>query len=276
MRISVRLILLLLSCAGARSQPALAEFDAASVKRASGAGRSGTFGGPGTSNPGYWNCENQTLSSLIGRAYQVKFNQVVGPAWLEQERYNIEARIAPGTTKQGFALMLQNLLQQRFKLVVRKDQKEMAVYRLVVARGGPKFAEPAPAPAEPGSGAKTDQTIAMDKEGYPILRPGGPSMAVVYDRVSVRATEQSMERFAGMLSTQVGRPVIDDTGLKGTYDFTLHWKKTPHENASGDTSDSEPTIFSALQDQLGLKLDSAKSPVDVLVVERAEKIPVEN
>jgi uncharacterized protein (TIGR03435 family) len=204
---------------------------------------------------------------------------------LASERFNINARVAPGASKEDLRDMTKDLLIRRFGLVVHTEPKEMPVYALVVAKGGPKFADAKDTPAELPSGPRpsgsTEQpSVSIDKNGFAILLPGGPKMVVLGDRYSVRSEHETMEQFVGMLSLQLDRPVDDETGLKGTYDFVIHWRgerrvasPIPVENSP---EDSVPTLFIALQEQLGLKLETRKRMVDTLIIDRVEKVPTEN
>src|SRR5580700_5618470 len=176
--------LLCASIAGrAQSTGARPTFDAASVKPAPppdgrGGRRVGMMGGPGTDTPGRINFENVGLGAVIGKAYDVKYYQISGPAWFESERFNIIATVSPRTTLQQFRLMLQNLLADRFKLALHKETREMAIYSLGVAKNGPKLKKATPNPPpdsnDAGDGASIGGggKLAADADGYPALRPG--------------------------------------------------------------------------------------------------------
>jgi uncharacterized protein (TIGR03435 family) len=281
--------LLCASIAGrAQSTDARPTFDAASVKPAPppdgrGGRRVGMDGGPGTSEPGRINFENIGLDAMIGKAYEVKYYQISGPAWFESARFNIIATVPQGTTQEQFRLMLQNLLADRFKLALHKESREMSIYSLTVARNGPKLKKATPNPPPDANDAADGAPIggggklATDADGYPALRPG-MTMAVMSTPAGPRArlaNKEHMEWLAGMLSSQLGRPVIDATGLTGEYDISLSW--VPQRPDSVATDDpSGPDLIAALQQQLGLKLEPKKGPIEVLVVDHAEKIPTAN
>lgn len=229
---------------------------------------------------------------LLEMAYDVKDSQVVdAPAWFDSERYDIDAKADEATASamsklprdQGMAVMrkmVQGLLADRFKLQVTHETKELPVYVLVVAKDGPKFHEstfkpppPSPdgAPRPPGPGGPPRQGIMMNGRG------------------EVTVTCGDIPMFVNVVSHIVGRVVVDKTGLTGKYDFALKW--TPDESqgmmgapgagpgpggsAPQPADPSGPSIFTALQEQLGLKLDSQKAPTDVLVIEHVER-PSEN
>ena len=146
MRIILTATLIAFSCSGQ-------VFEVASIKASppsDGRGmRVSSNGGPGTPNPGLYTCENCTLSLLVITAYDIRRYQLAGADSLNADRFVVSAKVPPGTTKEDFRIMQQNLLAERFKLKIHRDKKEMQVYELVVAKNGPKFKESAAVPAEP-------------------------------------------------------------------------------------------------------------------------------
>lgn len=263
-------------------------FDAASVKPAPppdgrGGRRVAMTGGPGTDTPDRINFENIGLDAVIGKAYDVKYYQISGPGWFDSERFNIMATVLPGTTKEQFRLMLQNLLADRFKLALHKETREMAIYILEVAKNGPKLKQATPNPPPDANDAADGAPIggggklAADADGYPALRHG-MTMAVMSTPMGPRArlaNQEHIEWLAGMLSGQLGRPVVDATGLTGEYDISLSWVPQRPDSVTADDP-SGPDLIAALQQQLGLKLEPKKGPIEVLVVDHAEKIPTAN
>ena len=215
-----------------------------------------------------------TLQGLIREAYEVEDNQISGaPAWLDSERYDIEAKadksVADELQKLSFdqrlveyRRMLQALLGDRFQLTLHRETKELPVYALVIAKKGPKLQE-----THPGDNDSTGMTF-----GRGLLKGEGVPIALLVRHLSQQ---------------RLGRPVLDKSGLTGKYDFTLQW--TPEENRApmfkgtrdgGQGPDSPPdssgpSIFTAIQEQLGLRLESQKGPVEVLVIDHVER-PSEN
>ncbi len=256
-------------------------------------------GGPGTSDPTLFECRNCSLSMLMMRAYDVKYYQLSGPGSRNDELFDISARVAEGTTKEQLGLMLQNLLAERFKLTFHREMREMQTYQLVVAKNGPKIKESvednarnaSSAPPARISNATVDGSVdpGVDKDGFPILPPGRAGMIVINGRIRMRGAGESMDQFSTWLANQLDAQVIDSTGLKGKYDFTLYWAadsvrgalapvagaeaRAPLTTARGD---SGPTLFDAIQSQLGLKLEQKKGPVEIIVVDHVEKIPTGN
>jgi len=235
--------------------------------------RVGSSGGPGTNDPGLFTCERCSVLGLIRQSFEIEDYRISGPDWMQATRFNISAKIPEGSTKEQFRAMLRNLLDDRFKLQFHYDKKEVQAYALVVAKNGPKMKESA-GPLDPDERPGRLTERKMDAEGFPILPPGRvPMMMVMSDGHSTeRHAEETMAQLAENLASHVNHPVTDATGLKGKYDFTLNWVGDGVEA----TNDNGPDIFRALQEQLGLKLESKKAIVDVMIVDRIEKTPTEN
>jgi uncharacterized protein (TIGR03435 family) len=275
---SVVCLTLIAAVANAQTSDAKLSFEAASIKPApppDGHGmRVGMQGGPGTSDPERVTFENFTLSALIGTAYDVKWYQMPGLDMLDANRFNITATLVPGATKEQFRLMLRNLLAERFQLAVHKEMREIPIYALTVAKNGPKLKKAAADPQDDAA-AKDDShpgaRMAKDSDGFPILLKG-MTMAITGNRARLGGPKQTIAWLTDQLSGQAQRPVLDQTGLTGEYEFTLSW--APDANAPG--SDSLPDLFTAVQQQLGLKLESKKGPVEVIIVDHAEKTPSGN
>jgi uncharacterized protein (TIGR03435 family) len=273
-------ILLVLVCLGASGQPAdrPPSFEVASVKPAPPDpmdSHSGWMkGGPGSADPTHFTSTNMSLATLLMRAFGIKRFQLSGPSWLDTEYYNVAANIPEGATPEQFQLMLQNLLVERFKLTLHHQEKEMPIYELVVGKSGPKLKEagakdarPEAAPAPPVGAAG----YGKDRDGYPVFQPGETGTKVADSHARMHYAPMTMEQLAVELSGHVGRTVKDATGLEGRYDISLRWvPERPPEDPSG------PTLFSAIQDQLGLKLDAKKGSVDTLVLDHVERVPAEN
>ncbi len=213
----------------------------------------------------FWNVQprevtfkNASLKSVIMSAYNLKAFELSGPEWLGKAGFNIVAKVPPAATKAQIKAMLQQLLADRFGLVVHRESRDTPVYALVVAKGGAKLA-PAKDPTDGGGSFGGSKGIARWV-----------------------GTNQTGRSIADHLSFYMDRPVIDDTGLPGTYDFTLSW--TPEYPmvrigpplADAEAADPAPTIFTAIQDQLGLKLEPRHVPMDIVVVDRVSKMPTDN
>jgi uncharacterized protein (TIGR03435 family) len=227
-----------------QGQP-LPSFDVASVKR-DGPVDPQNENSDWDDAPGTLTATGISLNAVIENAYHIRSYQLDAPGWLKSERYDIAARWPATRPNSDFPLMLQSLLSERFKLVLHHEERQLPVLELRVARNGPKL-----------------QATKF---------PGDHSSTSSHQIGHVSAQNLNAEQIAGMLSTAAGRPVLDKTGLSGRFDFELQF--TPNDAPESDASG--PSIFTAVQEQLGLKLVPAKGPVDILVVDHLEKVPTEN
>jgi uncharacterized protein (TIGR03435 family) len=183
---------------------------------------------------------NATLKTLIRAAYGIQNDQISGgPKWLDSDRYDIEARTSGPITEDQDQPLLQSLLADRFRLKTHREQRELTVYGLMLAKNGPLFSK----------STGTSSSIHTNHG------PGESRIAV---------TGISIGQFAGMLGNRMGRIVTDKTGLSGNYDFTLVWDP---DSTPGSTF---PSVFAALQEQMGLRLESQKATVPVLVIDSAD------
>jgi len=201
---------------------------------------------------------NATLQYLIRSAYRVQGDQILSaPAWLESDRFGIDAKIVDTKTVDTetgvtenispdvFRTMLQNLLTDRFGLAIHREAREMTVYTLVVDKSGARLKEDS---ETGGNRLNTD---------------------MISGKATLTGTRVSMGQLTGYIGGKLGRVVVDKTGLKGVYDFTFEWDP---DQSGGD---SGPSIFTGLGEQLGLRLESQKNPVEVLVIDHVER-PSEN
>ena len=205
------------------------------------------------------------LQDLLVKAWDLAdYSQISGPGWLSSETYDIVATFPPETTAEQVRIMLQNLLRDRFKLTLHHETKDFPVFNLVVAKNGPKLA------SEPSK-------AAWNKPGFPQLAGTAPTVSTLNDARGVShmaARQESVSLLARLLggpTGPAGRLVLDKTGLTERYDFTLEFK---HESSADD--EPAPSLFDALREQVGLKLEAAIAPFDVLVIDHAEKVPTEN
>jgi uncharacterized protein (TIGR03435 family) len=173
--------------------------------------------------------------------------------------------------------MLQRLLAERFKLRVHRETRELPLYSLTVGRNGPKLRPHVEAPPA----AEADKPlpdvqgrIKSDADGYPILPKGKPIMVMSNERARYQWVDTDLAPLVELLADKLGGPVRDDTGLQGKYDIALFWSMRPL-SAQPD-ADTGPNLFVAVQEQLGLKLEKKKGPVEVVVVDHAEKVPTGN
>jgi uncharacterized protein (TIGR03435 family) len=255
-------------------------FEVASVKpsRADMRVRSSMRGGPGTADAEQITFTNVTLMSVLARAYDVKNYQVTGPQWLSSERYDIAAKVAPGTTKEQFNLMLQNLVAERFHLALHHETKEFQGYELVVSRAGSKLkvsGESGPDQPEPTAAPQRDANGFPQLEGPGMLMMEGVKGRAVISYLTARS--QSISALADRLSREFRMPIVDKTGLAGRFDFKLEYApQAPGALTPDTTEEGAANLLTAVQQQLGLKLNPAKIPLDVLIIDRADKVPTQN
>jgi len=241
------------------ARPAFDAFEVATIKPAPPDDKGGRFIRMQSAH--VFAAKNYTLQALVMAAYNLNSRAVSGgPAWADTDRFDIVAaapnEIRPNPDEQ--MAMLRKLLADRFQLTFHRERKEMPVYRLTVAKGGPKLKESAAAPDEPPALIN-------------VMFPG---------RVRLPARNAAMAQFASMMQRAVlDRPVVDQTGLSGRYDFDLEW--TPDETQFGGQAPAgpeipeKPDLFAAIQQQLGLKLEAARGQAEVLVIDRVVQ-PSEN
>jgi uncharacterized protein (TIGR03435 family) len=236
-------ILALLLSASAHAQ----QFEVASIKPTNSASNSFSSG-LATSN-GRLTATNVTLKRCIMGAYGLGPNQIFGgPDWLETDRFDIAAKADQPVGDRIQMTMMQALLADRFKLQLHRETRPVSTYIMEVAKNGPKLEQ------GDGHGSKTDN-----------------------GRGNLVITNATMDRFAEILSRQMDLPVVNRTGIDGVFNLKLKW--TPESTKSSKPEDGTvaegPSIFTAIQEQLGLRLHAQKIPLEVLVIDHAEK-PSEN
>jgi len=243
-------IIIAFGMAAAHSQSAQmssAAFDVASIKPA----RLDARGYSIRPFPGRLSAENVTLKLLIAEAYHVYDFQISGPKWIDSDRYDLEAKIGGDVPASRTQLrsMLQRLLADRFSLSVRRESKEMSVYMLEADKGESKL--------------------------QPAKHPDRPVMFRVFQRRQITAENAPLENLTGALAWLLGRPVLDRTGLEGSFDYKLEWSpdemQLRSQEAPPETDGNAPSLAVALQQQVGLRLVSRKGPVDLILVEKAER-----
>jgi uncharacterized protein (TIGR03435 family) len=193
--------------------------------------------------------ENVTLKRCIMGAYGVGPTQISGgPDWVDSERFDILAKTdQPVNDDATLNVMLQNLMADRFKLVIHREARPISAYLLEVGKDGPKM--------EKAEGGDSNTNMSTGRKGA----------------VTLDAGNTDMDLFAEVLSRKMDRPVVNQTGLKGVFNFKLHW--TPQTDKPVDYGDGveDVSIFTAVQEQLGLRLRAGKAPVDTIVIDHVEQ-----
>ena len=232
-------------CLG-QTTPAQPAFEAAAIKVSKAGDESSTW----HSGKGRLTMDNLSVRQIIQAAYGVKENRLTGPGWIDGARYHIDAKADSNVNDGQLMPMLQTLLAERFHLVLHREKKEIAAYALVAAKGGIKMK-----PATPG-----DRSQLNSRNG------------------SLTARNVTMAKLAEFLTSQLERPVVDETGTgEGHFDFTLEFANERMQRAAeadGGTT-AKPSLFTALPEQIGLRLEARKVPVEVLVIDRVEP-PTDN
>jgi len=258
----------LLVCVSAVAAPQTASdspsFEVASVRLAPPDARVRSVrGGPNSSDPGQITYVNMTLKLLMVRAFGARASEITGPDWIDNLGFDIVAKIPPGTTEGRFRIMLQKLLEERFAMRIHREAEESPVYALVAGKGQPMLQ---PAQGTGNSGCK-------------IASNGGridwtSEIRVECRNVTIGALAEQMPFFA-----RVNRRFVDATHLDGVYDFDLRWTPAPPQSGPGSKLvelESKGALFNALEKQLGLRIDDRKAPVETIVVDQINKVPVEN
>ena len=241
-------------------------------------------------DPGRVNYTNTNLKMILPRAFGVKSFQITGPSWLETERYNIVAKIPDNTPPEQVPLMLQNLLVERFKLKFHREKKDLPVYALVTGKNGPKLEK------SEDNGLEGPPDAPGVKQAGTGRGPGGRGM-MMFGPGRLEMKHMSISNFADMLSNILDRPVLDQTGIQGFYNIKLEVSMEElmqmkgamtrimpggpgpgaGEPGRGPAPESAPgqSIFTAIQ-QLGLKLEPKKEPLEMIVIDSGDKVPPEN
>jgi uncharacterized protein (TIGR03435 family) len=229
------------------AQPA---FEAATIRPVP----EGTFerSGTGGLRNGTFTAQNQRLITLVATAYGVSLPLVFGPDWMDKANFDVVAKAPAGASPKDLQPMLLALLRERFQMAAHREMREMQVYHLVVGKGGPKMAVyPAP---------ERSNDASSSGRGYPMIR----------------ASAITTGELAAAISGLVGRTVVDKTGLTERYNIALKFAPVGTQSSTPDTDGGPPDLVTAVQEQLGLKLEGTKDNVEVVVVDYIQRTPSEN
>jgi len=226
-----------------------------------------------SSDPSIVRYGNLTLRDAVRGAYKVRDFQIVGPDWMSTARFNVDAKLPAGASTDQIPEMFQSLLEERFGLTWRRETKEMQVYALLVGKDGPKLKAAEKQPE--------NQQMAMGTDGKPrpMVSFGGSASSV-----TVRAPSASLLTLVGVTTRFTSKPILDETGIEGQYDFTLTFvpeeitslpgaSRTPQSPAP--VSDPVPFLADAVK-QYGLRIETRKAPIEMFVVTHIERMPTEN
>jgi uncharacterized protein (TIGR03435 family) len=285
------LAVLIVSLAAFAQTPDRPEFEVASIRPSAAPGVGANVNVGLHIDGAMVRCTYFSLKEYITMAYNLKLHQVVGPEWLGSERFDIAAKIPQGSPRDQVAPMLRALLADRFHMQMHRDQKDFPVYALTVAKGGLKIKELGPdSAAAPEPAGAVNVTATGGRGGVSVNLPGGASFSFTNNRVEFKRA--TMASVADTLARFLDKPLVDMTELKGAYDIAFELAPEDFrsmqiqsaitagvtlppevrrfaENASNDS------LHTALA-SLGLRLESRKAPLDVLVIDRMDKSPTEN
>jgi len=203
---------------------------------------------------GVLTARNVTMRMILRAAYDLHESRIIGPDWLDSDRFDLAGKAPAGVPDTEFMPMLQTLLKERFQLAVHRETKEMAVFDMVVAKSGLKIWQFDPA--------------------RPVPKP--PLPANVTSAMVASNGVFTMPQLATHLTGAAGRPVLDKTGLEGRYGFFLFWTQLSADAADAAGGSGPPDLFAAVEQQLGLRLQPNREPVEILIVDHAERVPAEN
>jgi uncharacterized protein (TIGR03435 family) len=189
--------------------------------------------------------QNWPLREIVLKAYELKDYALIAPDWLASRNFDIQAKAGGKMTKVEQSQMLQSLRAERFQLEAHFESREMAAYALLPAKGGPKL--------KPAGDGPFDVDLSRGAR-----------------KTTIACKHCSLDDFAGVLSGQLHRAVVDHSGIPRAYSFTLEW--SPDQNAD----DGGPSVFTALAEQLGLRLELRRLPIAILVVDSINRTPAEN
>jgi uncharacterized protein (TIGR03435 family) len=289
-------------CLSISPEAAKSQFDAVSLKPAEpfkpGTNPFATHGGPGTDDPGRFTMSRAAVSVLISRAYGLDPDQLKGPSWVSDSMNNgfaVAATMPVTTTQQEYCGMLRNMLSGRFHFVFHFEKQSRPGYELTVLPAGPKFKKYVPDAAAP-----RDRAFRIDENGFPVMpasQPTAMSMSVARTGLWKVSFRNTMGVFARSLASDINQSsgvaagpgvplprVVDKTGLAGVYDIRLEFGGQPFPSsetagaaAAPDPADAGPNIFTAVQQQLGLKLTKvADVQIDVTIIDRVDRMPTGN
>jgi uncharacterized protein (TIGR03435 family) len=252
---AMRNLLLFLAASVAAAQ----SFEVASVKLAvempgTAFRPTGVTGGPGTSSPGQTVAKGLSLTRIIQHAYNLSSYQLSAPEWMDSAQFDVVAKVPEGASRADVSVMWQHLLAERFKLAVHKETRDVPMHALVVAKGGPKIK-----PIIDDDAHKNDR--------------GNAGFTVQNGIMHLYADKETTSQLAGFIATLLKHPVTNATGLTYQFKLALDFQRDELAAIGGEPG---PSIFAAVEEQLGLKLEPRKGPSEVLVVEHAEKMPTGN
>jgi uncharacterized protein (TIGR03435 family) len=287
--IGVRILLLTVALFAQNTRPA---FEVASIRPSVDAPRQ-AVAAAGRTDGAQFRIAGLTIKDYISMGYAVKLNQISGPDWITTDRFDIAATLPEGSGPDQVPDMMQTLLEDRFELKSHREKKDFPVYALRISSAGLKMAAAPGNPGEEQSNAKNPQAFTRQGSGQGISLDLGQGSSFHFAGDKFEAKKLTMASLAIMLERFLDRPVMDLTGLNGSYDVTFDLSPedyramliraavaaglvmSPDALRALDASPAPPSLFEGLA-KFGLKLESHRAPLDVLVIESIRKTPTEN
>ena len=226
------------------------EFEVASIKPSPAVMSGDTFTVQMGGDPAFQDFTHVSLRSLVVDAYEIKEYELSGPDWMDAIRFDVHAKMPDGSSEKQVPAMMQKLLADRFHMAMHRETRTLPVYELVLAKGGIKTHAPDPKD-EPKLQADGSHRMLGDVAGHGVI--------------SLSGREMTTADLAQLLSSAADRPVLDKTGLTGAYRFKMNWRDI--ETGS---------LSNALEESLGLKLEARKAPLQMVVVDHVDRLPVGN
>jgi uncharacterized protein (TIGR03435 family) len=235
-------------------------------------------------SPGRVVYEEHSLKDLLFLSFRVPFFRLPTPQWMEEEFFDVAATLPAGATTDDVPLMLQHLLEERFQLKLHRESRNLTGYVLALGKSASKLTPSPPAPAGEIQPTGLPRKLDLDKEGFAILPTGLATLITVPSQngvTRVTAARQPLSTLISYLGRILQQPVVDETGLTGTFDFHLAYaaSRAPERvdaTALPEASEPAPTIVQAVEKQLGLRMERRRMPVDILVIDHIERRPVGN
>jgi len=264
--------------------PSSAKFEVASIRRSAMTSNSSgpvaapvVDGGPGTSNPTRITYRGMWLPALISMAFEINADQVSGPSWMRDERYDITANVPEGATRAQVNEMVRDLLVNRFGLQFHHGSKQGSGYALRVGSDGPKLKAASDVAESADAGTPRGGIGAADAEGHPTLPPSYKGIVGRGGNGRLFLTGQSatIPQIITWLQGPLGAQIVDETGLSGKYDIKISFLSRPQASIGPIPEEPAPTVFDAVQ-HLGLKLEKLPVKIDMVMIDRVFREPTAN
>jgi uncharacterized protein (TIGR03435 family) len=268
------------ACGVAYAQGSTPTFEVATIRVSTDERGAYLAGGPGSSDPTQFTFVHASMGALLRRAFGIDSYQLAVRSGMPDGYFDVHARIPPNTAEPEFEQMLQSLLAERFAMKVHHETPDLQGYELIVAKGGLRMRTAEQTSAAPASDVPVGRLpLIKDRSGDPQLPPGRNARLVIRlsdGRFRQSGRMQTIANIVDMCARELERPVVDRSGLTGVYDFNIDFTRMSDGSSSEPGDDIALPFLTAFQSQLGLRLESKKVPVDIVVIDHIEKTPTAN